>query len=393
MLDQHQVMRHVLKKQQLAPENAGTDLLAAVEDMVGLHGTSPTTPYLSLHARMHTFMRADLDCELYERRSLIRLKVMRGTVFVLPHAIAPVAYAATQAMVVKRDRRHLGLDPAVYETLAPAVLQALVGRSLTLAELRVAVGSDRDLAAVVTLLCDEGRLVRDRPTGSWRSATFSYRLWQEVLPEVDLAAYEKEEAIRALVRRYLAAYGPATLSDAAWWTGLGVSPVRRAAQQLGDEVVEVTVNGLPDRLLMMRDDLAALQTTPPMEGPCVAVLPELDPLIMGYKERDRYLQPRNRGLVFDRGGNATSTILVDGLIVGVWDVADRPEPSVRVLLFDPAQRERDTIVERAGAAGAFWFGGFVPVIEYAEMVPLTKRSGWVRKPLDDARRVRLLLKQ
>jgi hypothetical protein len=196
--------------------------------------------------------------------------------------------------------------------------------------------------------------------------------------------YGEEEAIRLLVRRYLAAYGPATLGDAAWWTGLGVGPVRRAVRQLGEDVVEVAVAGLTGQLLMTRDDLAVLQTRSPIDGPYVALLPELDPFTMGYKERDRYLEPQHRDLVFDRGGNATSTILVDGVVVGVWDVSDRPEPTVRVLLFDPGQRQRDAILERAGAAGAFWFGGPVPVAEYLEMIPLIKRTGVMRKPLDEA---------
>jgi hypothetical protein len=334
---------------------------------------------------MRAFTRADLDRELYERRSLIRLRVMRGTVFVLTHALAPIAHAATRAMVVNSDRRYLGLDSAVYDAVAPTVLRALAGRSLTVAKLRVGLGTDSDLAAVVALLSDEGRVARDRPTGSWRSTTFHYRLWEEVFPQVDLAAYGQEEATRLLLRRYLAVYGPATVGDAAWWTGLGAASVRRALQQLGADVVEVAVAGLPGRFLMLRDDLAALHAQPPMDGPHVALLPELDPLTMGYKERDRYLEPRRRDLVFDRGGNATSTILDDGVIVGVWDVTDQPEPTVRILLFDPGQRRRDQILERASAAGTFWFGRRAPVAEYVDMVPLTKRSGWVRTPLDGAR--------
>ncbi len=58
--------------------------------------------------------------------------------------------------------------------------------------------------------------------------------------------------------------------------------------------------------------------------PTVALLPGLDPLTMGYRQRDRLLDPRQRDLVYDRGGNATSSVLVDGVIVGVWDVSDVP---------------------------------------------------------------------
>lgn len=169
VLDRDRVARHVLTKQHLAPGTAATDLLRVADDLVGLHGTSPTGPYLSLLARMQSLARADLERELYERRSLIRVKAMRGTVFLFTHALAPIAYAATRSLALGRGRQYLGLDPAAYAELAPRVLQALAGRALTTAEVRQELGGDGDLAAAVSLLCDEGRLVRDRPTGSWRS--------------------------------------------------------------------------------------------------------------------------------------------------------------------------------------------------------------------------------
>ncbi len=384
LLDRDQVVRHVLAKQHLTPGATTTDVLRVVDDLVGLHGTSPTSPYLSLYARMPSFARSDLERELYERRSLIRLKVMRATVFVLTHALAPIAYAATRSLSLGRGQRNLGLDQVVFDELAPAVLQSLAGRTLTVSELRKELGRDGDLAATVGLLCDQGRLVRDRPTGSWRSSVFRYRIWREILPNVDLATYGEEEATRLLVQRYLTTYGPATLTDIAWWTGLGATRVRRALQALSNELVEVTIDGFSGRSHIARGDLATLQAAAPPYDACVALLPELDPLIMGYKERDRYVAPRHRELVFDRGGNATSVILVDGVVAGVWDVIERPAPEVRVLLFDPDQHEREAILDRAAATGAFWLAEPAPVVEYATMIPLTRRTGVMRDPLDGA---------
>lgn len=382
-LDRQRVNRHLLRKQHLAP---GTDapLLDLVEELVGLHGTSPTGPYLSLHARLTRFSRIDLDHELYDRRSLVRLKAMRGTVFVFPHRLAAIAHAATRRIFVAADRRHLGPIEADYEALAPVVLRALAGRALSTAELRTAVDTDGDLPAVVGLLADEGLLVRDRPTGSWRSTTFRYRRWDELLPDVDLTAPAEEEALRLLVHRYVAAYGPVTEADVTWWTGLGVRVVGRALNELADELVAVEVAQLPGPSLMTAGDLATLKREAGHDEPCVALLPGLDPLTMGYKERDRYLDPRHRDLVYDRGGNATSTVLVDGVVAGVWDVTDRPPQCVRFLLFDPGLRERRMVLDRATAVGQFYFGESVPVVEYGDMVPLSKRSGVMRKPLDGA---------
>ena len=383
LLDPHHAARHLLRKQHLA---GGDDapLLEVVDDVVGLHGTSATGPYLSLHARLERFSRADLDRELYERRSLMRLKAMRGTVFVFTHELAPIAHAATRRLFVAPERRAVGLATGEYQALAPALLDALRGRSLSAVELRVATRSDVSLAPVVGVLADEGRIVRDRPAGSWRSVTFRYRRWDETLPGVDLAACSENEAIRRLLLRYVAAYGPVTVADMAWWSGLGSRIVRRTLDQLRDRTTEVELAGSAGRYLVTTDDLADLEAATSDGGPLVALLPALDPLIMGFRERDRFLDPRHRDFVFDRGGNGTSTVLIDGVVAGVWDVADAPDPHVRVLLFDANDPAREPVLERARRVGSFWFEAEVPVVEYEGMVPLTQRSGVMRGPLDGA---------
>lgn len=92
-------------------------------DTVGLHSTLPGTPYLSLKARIGDFTTDDLDIEVYEHRSLVRLKVMRGTVFLLTRAMAQIAFAATVELTLGRDRKWLRLDPGVFRRVAPSFLR------------------------------------------------------------------------------------------------------------------------------------------------------------------------------------------------------------------------------------------------------------------------------
>ena len=86
----------------------------------------------------------------------------------------------------------------------------------------------------------------------------------------------------------------------------------------------------------------------------VNLLPPLDPYLMGYKERERYLDNQHYNLVFDRSGNSTSTILVDGRVAGVWDFSDKPKPTVKVFLFHALEKKVLRVVEsRARAIGKF----------------------------------------
>jgi winged helix DNA-binding protein len=113
-------------------------------------------PYQSLHERISDFASADLEKALYERRELMRLKAMRGTVFVWSRRLASLAFAATRAATLAADRRWLAANDRTYARLASRVLAVLAGRSLTVAELRRTLGDDPELSGVVAMLCDEG---------------------------------------------------------------------------------------------------------------------------------------------------------------------------------------------------------------------------------------------
>ena len=56
--------------------------------VVGWHATDPVTPYLSLWARVPGFTVADLDTEIYQRRSLVKQLAMRRTLWLAPAADA-----------------------------------------------------------------------------------------------------------------------------------------------------------------------------------------------------------------------------------------------------------------------------------------------------------------
>ncbi len=94
---------HVLAKQGL-----GVTRLPAVADAVvataGIYGTAPTC-YLSTAARAANFRLADLDALLYDKRSLIRLRCMRGMAYIEPVELVSVLFACTGEAPEKTLRR------------------------------------------------------------------------------------------------------------------------------------------------------------------------------------------------------------------------------------------------------------------------------------------------
>ena len=104
---------------------------------------------------------------------------------------------------------------------------------------------------------------------------------------------------------------------------------------------------------------------------------------MGYKERARYLELEHHNNIFDRSGNATSTILLDGRVIGIWDFIEKMEPVIKIFLFEKAEKSvLEKILLKAHEIGKFIVGEDVSVKECKSMVPLTQRTaGGVMSPL------------
>ena len=212
---------------------------------------------------------------------------------------------------------------------------------------------------VLFLLATEGRIVRARPRGSWISSQYRWAPAAAWLGE-GFGNPEPEAARAELLRRWLAAFGPGTMTDLAWWTGWSARQVRAALAAVGAVEVELE-HGTG---FVGPDDLAPA----PKCGSWVALLPALDPTVMGWKERTWYLG-NHQARLFDRNGNAGPTVWLDGRIVGGW--AQRPDGSVAVELLEnlpPEARERiGAEAERVRA----WLGGTVVTPRFR--TPLERR--------------------
>jgi hypothetical protein len=154
--------------------------------------------------------------------------------------------------------------------------------------------------------------VRGHNAGHWRTARPQWTLTRTWLDEVPEPAKERE-GYAELVRRWLTTFGPGTEADIVWWLGATKGAVRAALADLA--AVEV---GLAEGVTgwVLPDDPLLEGPEPPVE-PWAALLPVLDPTVMGWKERSFFLGPHAPAL-FDTNGNAGTTAWWDGRVVGCW---------------------------------------------------------------------------
>jgi hypothetical protein len=361
------VARHHLARTATGPTEA-------VRAVVALHSSDPLTPYLAIRARVPRFVTADLDRALFEERSLCRLHAMRRTLFVVPRDEVAVFEAAAARDVARRERKRLEgwlaaemearSVPAFLENVERRVLEELADAAeLSTRELGtrvpelatpITLGSGRWVtrsplsSRLLFLMAMDGRIVRTRPLGSWRSSQYRWATAETWLEEVRKPA-DPAAARLELARRYLAAHGPATLADLRWWTGWTARQTAAALESL--DLVRVRLDSDSEGLLLYED----AEPIPPAP-PHATFLPGLDPTPMGWTERAWFLGDHATRL-FDRNGNAGPTVWVDGRVVGGW--ARRPDGEVAFRLLEDVGREDEIRIAEEAAALTAWLDGII----------------------------------
>ncbi|MGW9046388.1 winged helix DNA-binding domain-containing protein [Streptomyces lydicus] len=355
----------------LAPAHRAARTEEAADAVLGLHASDPATVHLAACARLAVPDPADVERALYDDHTLVRLLCMRRTLFAVGAGLAPVVSSSTGRAIAAKERAGMvrwitegapGWDEQRIAGVEAQALAALAGRgTATAAELAAEVPELRETIVVspgkpyeaavalssriLRVLAAEGRIRRSRPRGSWTSSSFR---WTPGTPFAELDAPPAPEARAELARRWLAAYGPATVEDLKWWTGWTLTDTRRAVAATG--AVEVTLDGGITGLALP-DDLEPL----PAPEPWAALLPALDPTAMGWKARDWYLDPDHVPHLFDRSGNIGPTVWWNGRIIGGW--AQRPDGEiVWRLLTGEGGGAAAAAVESEAARLASWVG-------------------------------------
>jgi hypothetical protein len=157
--------------------------------------------------------------------------------------------------------------------------------------------------------------------------------------------HDPTEARAEILRRYLAAFGPASRRDIGTWSMMHVPEIMRALERLeplrrfrdehGRELLDVPRAPLPEA-----------ETPAP-----VRFLPKWDNVLLAFADRTRVLPEQYRKTVIAMNGDVAQTFLVDGFVAGMWSVKDG---RVALELFAPLSRSTQReLREEAGRLEAF----------------------------------------
>lgn len=266
------------------------------------------------------------------------------------------------------------------------ILETLTGKGMTTTELRKALDTKLKLSSIVNFMCDQGLLIRGPPKkGRWKSNIHTYYLFQEYFPDLNLNEFDEDKAKKIVIKQYLDSFAPVTLNDVTWWTGFRKKEINQLLESLQDDLTQVGISELEGSHIISLSDKNAFKSLEAAKKPIINFLPALDPYMMGYKDRERYLSNEYYYHVFDRSGNATSSILLNGEVIGIWDFNENEDPQIRMFLFEEVKKSvLKDIHTSAQQVGKFISEKNVEIKESDSMSPLTKRTaGGFMSPLKD----------
>jgi Winged helix DNA-binding domain len=311
MLSTRQLNRAVLARQLLL-ERIDLDIPATLQAVGGLQTQYAPSGYIGLWTRLAGFPREALTRALNDR-SVVQATLMRTTI----HIVAAGDFWTICAGIRESRRewwlriarsRHL---PALsHDALADVLRAALADGPLLRIDLVAAMehaGFPKPFWEGAGLWVD---MVRVPPSGTWeRRRADRYGLAEQWVPRFDVS---EADGLRLLLTRYLQAFGPAAIADAATWAGVPRSRLDPIAASM-DLVTYRDESGvaLVDLPGMPLPDAGAIAP--------VRFLPTWDAVLLAHCRRSGILQEAFRKLIFHtRIPQSVGTVLVDGSVAATW---------------------------------------------------------------------------
>ena len=282
--------------------------------LVGMQAQNPHDPYYGLWARIDGFDPSELS-GMIERREAVRGALMRGTLHLamtddylfLRSLLQPTLAAVLGSTSFARDTVDVDRDALL------AYGRALLDKEeMTRAQLGPLLGERwpgvpaASLAQVVTYLVP---MVQVPPRGLWGRSGPS--AWATVESWTGRSVPDGADP-RRLVRRYLEAFGPASVSDIRVWSRL--NGLREVIDQMRSEL-EVRTGEDGSELLDIPDGVIVDADVPAPPR----FLPEYDNVLLGHADRSRFFVDGITPIGW------VGNLLVDGLFSGWWKIGRKGE--------------------------------------------------------------------
>jgi len=328
--------RRILAGQCLSQQASGPHAVVKVsEACCGVNSQDYLESFSSFWARIGGFRDSDLTSEFGPNGGLVRIRTVRGTMHTIPskdywiHLFGSPGY---RRFLSNHDRaakkRGIGDREFRVQSLYEPLLDHIKGRAATANEItEFVVGRLKQHGIRSTMKLQRGWSSQATVGPSWTGIgemsnlglivsagrKGSETLWASTEDWLDTKSRPSnpEECYIDLIRKYIENYGPVTRDDIVYWTFLLTKDVDKAIESLKDDLTTENFG--------TKQEYLSIQDPERMdEPPDTIILPEFDSLMMGHKDKSRYLDKRHVKKVFWGLGGIHRTILLDGFAGAIW---------------------------------------------------------------------------
>lgn len=317
----------LLHRQGLRAHSRYTDVAQIADAALGLHAARLPSPFATVLARAHTPEVATRLWHDSTHRAVITIRCMRKTLHTLPLGLAAAAHAAT-LHYRERDALRQVINAGLSDRLiarTTAAIQALLAAEGHLPhrqiEDRLTTGATPVVAVrlALKLIWERGLVSYRNRSAGWNREQRTFALTVATHPDLDLSL-DRATGTAHLVDAYLDRYGPASLRDLTWWSGLSRQAVLAALDRNRRPLVALHSPWSATPLYLYQDRFDEFTQLRDDDHPVEAhFLAHEDVALKAYAQtRSRYLGTLDHRQAFNQIGEALPTIMVAGKIVGVW---------------------------------------------------------------------------
>lgn len=351
------------RQQLITPSPAGS-MLEAVTAVHGIQSQVDAHAVFAVGQRVAGCGPDDIRRALWHDRSLIKTWAMRGTLHWLARDEEPLYVSALSDLRSARMYAWMARDgnPRTHVDLfAERTMAALDGKAMTRREIAAEVIPEvgewvapyllSSWGSGMSALCAMGLIVFGPPRGG--STTFVRRdQWLGDPPSLDPV-----EARSELLRRYLRAFGPATMQDFAYWLGVANRDITDVRDRVAPELAAVSVDGKPRWVL--GKDIEPLASAADVRMP-VRLVPAFDPLLLAHRDKSDHLDMRFHKRVYGAAAWVYPVVLVDGVARATWSykrtstrlvVTVQPFTRLNQRVWKAVEREARRLAQVVGLAG------------------------------------------
>lgn len=325
----HRALNRATLARQMLLERSDMGIAEATRFLGGLQAQQSNAPYIALWSRLRGFRHEDLTA-LITDRTLNRATTMRGTLH-LHTADDLFGFRALVQDFLHGQwrggfRRRIGTEDA--KKVVAAGRKLLKTQSMTPGAWGKALHEKFPTAeplALATLVQSHELLVQIPPTRIWGNNNQPISIHVENwLP----APYDRPLSREDLARRYIAAFGPASIADMATWSRL--TRLGPTFEAIRDELV--TFEDIDGRTLYEFPDAPRPDEDTPAP---VRFLPLYDNVYLGYDNRRRMLSEATAHLI-NIFQNFKPAVLIDGTVNAGWSITTKK--GAAVLEIDPYRK-------------------------------------------------------